>query len=151
VLYIYIYIYIYKSALLRPGFDTRPFMVGFVVCKPTLRQVSLRVLPFSPVIMKPPALHTHPYLDITLMKRLSGQSLETFNTKAVLSDKGQDWTEASTFTTWSADCHDSLHVCFLYSQQHFHKWLDLQGEVKGLPFDCSVSWHCFRISCSCHI
>jgi len=69
--------------------------VGFGVDKVTLRQVSLRVLLFSPVIIKPPALRTDPYLDITIMKRLSGQSLETLNPKAVLSDKEHHWTEAS--------------------------------------------------------
>ena len=41
-------IFIYKSASLRPGFDTRPVIVGFVVDKMTMRQVSLQVVLFFP-------------------------------------------------------------------------------------------------------
>jgi len=52
-----------------------------------------------------------PYLDITLMKRLRGQSLETFNPKAVLSDKGQHWTEASAFSCSQRGQLTSTTVC----------------------------------------
>jgi hypothetical protein len=46
-----------------PGFNPTPVPVEFVMDKVALREVSIRVLPFTPVSIAPPLLHTHSSLN----------------------------------------------------------------------------------------
>jgi len=84
----------------RSGFDPGSVRVRFVVDKVALRQVVLRVLRFSPVII-PPVFHTHHLnvtlnrrtIDVTLNRRTTGRCLGTFKQSRAVSDIGEHWTE----------------------------------------------------------
>ena len=78
----------------RSGFDPGSVRVRFVVDKVALRQVVLRVLRFSPVII-PPVFHTH-HLNVTLNRRTIGRRLEPSN-KAELSRISESIEQNSTF------------------------------------------------------
>jgi hypothetical protein len=60
-IYIYIYIYMSEQINIKQKFPENPELVHvtFVVNKVVPRQVSLRILQFSPVNIIPPWFHTH--------------------------------------------------------------------------------------------
>ena len=84
----------------RPRFGHSWVCMEFVVDKVALRQVVLRVLRFSPVII-PPVFHTHHLnvtlnrrtIDVTLNRRTTGRCLGTFKQSRAVSDIGEHWTE----------------------------------------------------------
>ena len=55
---------------------TAPY--SFIHLPPTLYNVFLPVLQFSPVSITPPMIHTHLHLHATLSRRTNGQSLVTY-------------------------------------------------------------------------
>jgi hypothetical protein len=70
--------------------------VGFVVDKVALGKLFLSVLPFPPVSIIPPVLHTHLHLQVALTRRTNGPSLGTLKSNAVLEIR-KDWIQ-NTFT-----------------------------------------------------
>jgi len=64
-----------QSPASYPGLDPGVSPCEFLVGKVTLWQVSIPVLRFSHVSIIPPMLHTHLYLNITVIRRTSGRSL----------------------------------------------------------------------------
>ena len=60
-----------------PAFSLRPVRTVFVVDKVTLGRISLRVLRFSFVSIIPPMAYNRHHLNIILIGRSSGRSLET--------------------------------------------------------------------------
>ena len=63
---------------LESGFDPSSVHVRFEVDKVSFKQVSLRVLRFSPASVIPPVLHASIHLYIFLNSRTNGGSLGTF-------------------------------------------------------------------------
>jgi hypothetical protein len=74
-----------------PEFDPSAVHMRCVVDKVALGQISLPVLPFSPVSIVPPVLHTHIRLNGTLIRRLSGRSLRTFTQSSAVPCIGGYW------------------------------------------------------------
>ena len=68
---------------LKSGFDPSSVHVVFKADKVSFRQVSLRVLQFSPASVIPRVLHAIIQLYIILKRRTNGRSLGTFQ-KAML-------------------------------------------------------------------
>jgi len=65
-------------------FDPGPVHVRFVVAKMALRQVSLRVLRFSPACSIPPIHQTYLHLQVTHTRRTKGQKNGSFVYRAAL-------------------------------------------------------------------
>jgi hypothetical protein len=90
----------------RPGFDSRPVHVAFVVGKVTLRQGFISLLLLSPTTAILPLLRAH--LNNALTSRTSGRSLGTFKHSLLCQISGSTGLK-STFTVrvpaqiWSDD------------------------------------------------
>jgi hypothetical protein len=97
----------------RPGFDSRPIRVRFVIDKVALEQVFLRILPFLPVSIISLILHIHFQLNSPLLSE--GQVAETWhlsNTAMFFSDVHVIWTEKYFhFLSWkSCKCASKISL-----------------------------------------
>jgi hypothetical protein len=108
----------------RRGFDSRPFLVRFMVDKVALCQVFLRVLWFFPGIIASRTLQTLLHVHVAFTRRTNGRCLGTFQKAHALTEVGERWVDKYYHTLssslpwpeWRAGTvwehpHSSKHLC----------------------------------------
>jgi hypothetical protein len=75
-------------SLWSPEFNLTSVHVSFVVDVVSLGQVFLWICRFSPVSTIPLMLHTHLYLNVALIRRMNGRSLESFQNTILFRKSG---------------------------------------------------------------